>query len=971
MAYEYQGSMAEIASRIELYKRNPTLIQRSILDFLSEITNGDVNVVDATNPFVFLLEASAVNTSVAISQNAIGLRKQHPSLAQTDEEIFRHLSDTELMGRFANPSSIDFMFLMPYSEVLKAMVYDPLIKARRVTIAKDSFVKVDGVVYTLNYPIHITLHDTGGLKVSYGTEEISPIEKIKTNNLIPKIKTSPDGTKILYFTAKIKQLELTSQEYPVEAKAVFRKTVAIKDQFYYARAFHKGGVSGSNWEEINTTHTDQVYDVNRPTVCFKVLENSVEIYVPHVYITNDIIGSSIRVDIYTTKGVMSVDYTDYAPESFLLTHRAINEVKDESIYTTSARNINIQPLSIDVNAGGTDGIPFSKLRERTIYHANGVPDIPITSAELSTKLEDNGFDLVKSVDTVTNRIIYATRGLPNPNNKRLTSAVNVTIGTMILDSENFSESPFIKENEKRVTLMPGNLYENSNGIIGMLPYTDITAIKGLDQTEMINTVNSRKFLYSPYYYVLDSSNPEFDIRAYELDSPSREELNFVSQNDTMQMPVNTGPVVFNKTLSGYEFYFKTVSGNFYKNATDGEVGMQIGFYPKGEKHMAYINAEMVSRSAGDQERIWRVSLDTNYDINSENCLAITNAKMFVDAPLTTWMDLNTTLFLFHHSVSVTTLYATDDADGMLGKFLTNSESRVITHETLDITLGASMDKLWRRCRNIPTGQTYKLYDLDVPMHYTEDIYKTDKHGIIFTVQGTEIVYEYLHRKGDPVLDEHGNQIYKHRVGDVVLDIGGNPVTVNTLRTVREVDMLFLDGGLYFTTDESFRAYEKQVVEIVRDWVTDDLALIKDSLLDKTEVYFYPKSTLGKIKVHVAGGVDTTIDSEQSFVVDMYVSKTVYDNNDVRETIRSKTLAILDEHVKMEEVNMNNINRALNEVYGTDVVSFRVTGLGGSRNLNIVKTLNPERRLCINKRVTALADGRIILEDDVTLNFIRY
>lgn len=971
MAYEYQGSMAEIASRVESYKRNPTLIQRAILDYLTEITKGEITVVDATNPFVFLLEASAVNTSVAISQNAIGLRKQHPSLAQTDEEIFRHLTDAEIMGRFANPSNIDFIFMMPYLEVRQNMVYDPLIRAERVTIAKDSYVSVDGVEYTLNYPINITLHETGGLKVSYGTDEISPIEKITTNNIIPQIKTSPDGTQLLYFTTKIMQLSIFSQEYPIESKAVFRKRIAIKDKFYYARAYHKGSATGSQWQEINTTHTDQVYDLNRPTVCFKVLESELEVYIPHVYITNGLIGSSLRVDIYTTKGAMTVDYSDYDPTSFTLTHRAIDEAKDESIYTTSMRNINVQPLSIDVNSGGSDGISFEKLRERTIYHANGVPDIPITTAELSTKLESNGFDLVKSVDTVTNRILYATRSLPSPNNKRLASAVNVTIGTTILDSDNYIDSPYIRVNNKRTTLLPGNLYENVNGIITMLSYDQIYALKTLETAELINTVNNRKFLYTPYYYILDSSNPEFDIRTYELDSPTRGEVNFVSQNDTMQMPVNSGDIVFNKIASGYEILFKTVSGNYYKSTTDGDVGLQVGFYPNGQSHMAYINAEMVGRGANDNERIWRVVLETTYDVNEEDCLAITNAKMFVDEPLTVWMDLNTKLHILHHSLSVTTLYVADNADSMLGRFIINPDSRVITYETIDITVGASMSNLWRRCRNIPTGQTYKKYDVDVPLYYTENIYKTDENGIVFTVENGSIVYEILHHVGDPVLDSKGEQLYSHRAGDVVLDINGNPVTVDMLRTVREVDILFLDGSLYFVTDEAFLAYEKQVTEIVRDWVTDDIANIEKTLLDKTRVYFYPKSTLGKINVHIAGNMNVTIDSEQAFVLDLYVTKAVYDNNDVREAIRSKTVAILDEHIKLEEVNMNEINMALNEAYGDDVISFKINGLGGSRNLNIVKVLNPERRLCIDKRVTALADGRIILEDNVVLNFIRY
>ena len=66
-----------LVDNLTTYRYNPSGIQRVMLDYLNEITAGEVNVVDPTNPFVFLMESSAVNTSLAITENLINLRKQY------------------------------------------------------------------------------------------------------------------------------------------------------------------------------------------------------------------------------------------------------------------------------------------------------------------------------------------------------------------------------------------------------------------------------------------------------------------------------------------------------------------------------------------------------------------------------------------------------------------------------------------------------------------------------------------------------------------------------------------------------------------------------------------------------------------------------------------------------------------------------------------------------------------------------
>ena len=94
----------ELKSKLELYKYNPSLMQRVILDTLTDVTNGKINIVDPTNPFVFLLESSVVNTSLFIQENYVNLRRQYPVLAQTSEDLYLHMCDKDYISRFSTPS---------------------------------------------------------------------------------------------------------------------------------------------------------------------------------------------------------------------------------------------------------------------------------------------------------------------------------------------------------------------------------------------------------------------------------------------------------------------------------------------------------------------------------------------------------------------------------------------------------------------------------------------------------------------------------------------------------------------------------------------------------------------------------------------------------------------------------------------------------------------------------------------------
>ncbi|WP_177336018.1 hypothetical protein, partial [Klebsiella quasipneumoniae] len=58
-------SITDLMAAIDAVRFNPSAIHQLSLKILEEVRNGERTVVDPTNPFMFLLETSAVNVAAA------------------------------------------------------------------------------------------------------------------------------------------------------------------------------------------------------------------------------------------------------------------------------------------------------------------------------------------------------------------------------------------------------------------------------------------------------------------------------------------------------------------------------------------------------------------------------------------------------------------------------------------------------------------------------------------------------------------------------------------------------------------------------------------------------------------------------------------------------------------------------------------------------------------------------------------
>lgn len=63
---------------------------------------------------------------------------------------------------------------------------------------------------------------------------------------------------------------------------------------------------------------------------------------------------------------------------------------------------------------------YYELRDRVIRNSLGPTIIPITPDQIQTRLDVEGYQLVKHVDHITNRIYLATKPIPGPRTNKTT-----------------------------------------------------------------------------------------------------------------------------------------------------------------------------------------------------------------------------------------------------------------------------------------------------------------------------------------------------------------------------------------------------------------------------------------------------------------------------------------------------------------------------------------------------------------------
>lgn len=997
----------ELKERIEQFRANPQAIQRTIVNALEAKSDGQYDLVDPSNPFVFLLEAASATGSAAMDRSEVLLRKSFPSLAREVEDLYHHMSDQDFINRFAQPAQAEFTLILSLEEIEQRLIrtdegYD------RMDIPRYSEFSIEGMEFTLLYPIEIRRMPHGGYHVVYRTEDTHPLQRLESNELDWQITKLPAAAgelslmDIMLIRIPLYQLKFKDYYDELKQSTTFSKSYSFDGHFHYARVFLS---DDGSWREINTTHSNEVYDPSTVTALLRVHEGRLYVKIPKIYFTEDMISRNIRVDIYTTQGNQERNLERYEPRAYMARWRSVD--REDTRFSEPIRSfITMTLFSDDRLRGGRDALSFDRLKERVMRNTIGTREIPVTPIEIEDELEDLDFNLIKNVDHLTNRIYIASRRPSKPENLSFRSRIGTTVETYRARFNDIVEYEDVIDNGRRLTLRSKTAFEKDDDGLRLIPRETIDSARKNPINEQVNLLNNTRIFFSPFYYVIDTENNRLDVRAYDFDHPRVRTRHFVAENLTASTQISTKKYQIESDWDGFNLYLITQTGERLKEIGDEHLSLVVSYIIPDTDERVYLKAEKLGRVGENDEDIeedefvFKVHLQTRFDVNWEDQIFLENFRSGEFDPAAHRCDLSEEfdiIYVLEDYDSSDVEYAGFEQD-YLSSFLLDSPFYALVHESVHVELGTRLNHLWQRARMIPFDDPYERYEEDVYAYHQFTIFERDPEtGIIeidYDKDNDEFSYKIKHRKGDPVLDEDGEHVLRHQKGEVKTDSYGHPVTKGVRELGFYFDLFLLEGGFLFTNHEPTIDYRESVIEQIKTWSEYEVSDINDRLLENTQLYFRAPSTIGQIPVYVEDGRRVMIDNEQSFVADVYIREGSYDDFDLRQAVEDALLDSIEENIKSRVVTTLEIsNEVLSQFDDTDVLDVRLRGLGGDRlddefdfvalssesladslesnRYNLASVDDELSELSIKKRATVLPDGRLGMVDDVRVNFIRH
>lgn len=1040
---------------------NPIGMKRLMIDGVEYITDGNIQIVEATNPFVYLSEASCVLAAAQVIQSKALSRKIYPSLAVTPDELYNHMSDQDYIGRFASPARTDVTLWLSLEEILQKAVEIPNGGGvKKLTIPRNTRITVANMSLTMQYPVDIKVMTHGGISVSYDVSKPSPLQNIEVNAIRSTV-TSFGESKYLSILLPLLQMHCETQTITLNNVTGFSKTFDFTDKYYYTRCFIKRETS-ADWMEIKTTHADQTFDLNMPTVVLKVdtVSKKLNVMIPQIYFNNGSIQDAVRIDIYTTQGDVNVRLENYRPSAFTAEWIDLDDSASK-VYTEKFNTFsNMAIFSSAVVSGGAEELSFDVLRDRVVKNAINQPLTSITYGALESTLERMGYQLITNIDNVVNREYAAVRRLPVPASGTSTSGIGACIGTLQAKFADLQAFDSITDATTRMTIRPTTLFKMERGVLSIVPSSVVNDLLNPTITTpegIANFCNNGTYLFTPFYYVLDIQGEEFNVRPYRLDKPEIISKTFYAENPAAIVEIGSNAVSVSWSSIGYSLFAEVKASDTFLAFDPSDVFTQLSFLPTGSAIRKFIAGEQINPIDPDTGRpidgtyLYRFRLETAFDVNALHGILLNDGHPF---SLLSEFDL---VYMVKNWIPPNGSTTAGDMDlyikpDELPGYAPADTYLALSQEKIVVRFGHYLEHLWARCRSVVGNLLYQKYASTVMSYYTKTLFVVDPvTGQIELTRDpmtSEWVYNVLHYKDDPVLvgnpapvtditvtgsgastltfttttftgadvgktfallDGHasvdkslvgtitnvvsahvidisvptgravangakfyyGDHEILHAIGDTIYIDGEAQVVGGMLRgMVRQADLYLMDAAYYFTNDESSINDYKDAVESVTQWITNDMELIANRLLENTAIYFYPKTTIGWIKGIAGEGAATYIPASQHMAVTYHMTDTKYRNLDLREALVKQAAVSIDESFQAKTISRNLIERKLTTATGSDTLSIVVMGFADNAN-SAISMVDGSYAPSLGKKLSVMTNRQLQVQDDLSVEFVRH
>jgi hypothetical protein len=936
---------------IDEIRYNPTKIQSAILNAIEVGNNGTITLTDPTNPFIMLMEANVSLTNDALQESIVNLRRTYPSLAVKPDDLYHHLSDIEAVNMYGVPAEATMLFTINMKDFLENG-YDSDGKISMI-IPEFSTVVVSNTTFTI-------LND---IKISYfkDSEKINVEQLISSNEISIKdigvlrstIIVDENNNSWLRFETLVKQTKRFVVEDTIITGMGFKKELIINDQYYVSNVFVKNVTTGNQWRKINISHSDIVFDPMIPTIHIKVIDNKVLYNVPEIYLLNNTISGSIRIELYDTKGQIRLNIHKIDISEFNLT---LGDVGKNEM-TAVSENIMTLASSRVILDGGRNQRTMEELRTTIIENTTGINTLPITRNEIDEKASYNGFKISSVLDIITDRYFIANKPIADPLDNNVKVKMDLFLNRIGLIASEHVTNKFINiVDDEKLVIRSGTVFVNKNNIVTPLDNTEYINLRNLTNELLTNTLADTKYFYTPFYYIMDTVNGIVNCKTYDLDIPELNNVRIMSKN-VGDISANVEKFTAYTTATGFTLVFTSVGNSAYNDIDPTYIRAQLGIKLPNTEDRIYFYTTM-----DPVTRYLKFKIDTNFYIDDKEHMSIING----------FSNLNNKRIELNSEISII-LYTVDPniirnpytvTDEII--FDTDVNIMALSKEHLDLSLGKELKYLWNNISTDYTERKYKKYLDDIPLYYTEDIYDVDENGNTFEiitdpVTGEETInYFIIHKVGDPMLDNDGNQLYKHRIGDVIHDDLGNPIIDLYSGIIRYLDVFMLEYEFELDLTTYYSDYKNNVMNLIRLYIDKNMEDLNSRMLDNTAIFYSPDRSNKSTEITV-GLNKYLIHNVIKPTVTLYVLDSSPLVNDDINNIRGTIGIIIHRHLDTGEINLNNIKEDIITTFGNTVKGVSINNIDGGIGLELFKITSSSSKLTIGKKVSYDVKKDIFIE----------
>lgn len=954
--------------------RNPMVIAAAALNEIESRLGGDKIIADPNTPFCHLLEFGSSIASEVIQAMDNKLPTLYAKRAENMEDLYNHMSDFDYLRMYSTPAKSAIRMYFP-----KKYLIDNAITVntnyKKLVFPADTVFLVSKYTFGIYYPINILINNyTNSFTVTYDTTEANPLH-VLSKNIVDKYDLTYSGVDYLVLDFPVYQFAKSTITESLIAETGFTKSIIYNDDFYALRVFnYKNG----SYTELAQTQSKIVYDINNPTIYLQILsdEKKIKIIVPQIYFDNNVMGSKLLIELYTTVGQLDITTTNIQGTGIGITYG--ENPRFDNRYSTIFKNMpydNIVQLSGDKITGGSNAVSMDTLRERVVNDTL-YSKVPITESELSVQLEDDGFYVKKYLDNITDRIYYAYKVIRDATGTVVPS-LNLSVQVLSTYRTDEEHSLFVYYGaDTSYTILPSQLYKYDTDQDCAIPLTntEMNNLLALDKSELATTLNENKYLKSPYHLRVSLSDTYPRADTFDLLTPTVDKIIFEEDNyETSAKIMCMSATINHDNVGYYEVTLVVTKSDDFNTIDISDIKIKVVVESSSGK---WLNADCtyVSTDTNTNNDIFKFTIPTTYHLTLDNEIGVTYRALDDDYTNPEYLLDLTTDFHLVFMVSRTALSDVSDPVDNIVKGVGDTDKAMyigLSRQYLTLTLGTCLNHIIRNDVEVSLSKTeYAKYTVNIPAKYTEDVYERDDNGCIKTYidDNGNMSTNKIHEVGEIIYNESGNEVYEHQIGDFKRDNQGNLISVTDGTTMYFINMMFIDAKIFFSDRQAELNFQKNIYESLNGYF-DVITNLQDQLLERTKLFFKCVRSTGMTRVNLGDGIISKQDIELSFRIVCYVPSYVKQSESIQNEITEMVATAIESAIDSKVVSMLDIFEEVKNKMDDYIDHFDLLGINDSINLQTFIAIDEDSQPSIRRDLVLSNDNILSLQKKLDITFV--